>query len=328
MTSLSITEVLLAYDGPLVVVANDNRTDRAYIGINYGDGESSFLFYFAKVARAHLQNLYEQRIDVRYLITKHRIGDYLAAETWGRIGNTFSTKPMKDFDVAWLPDSGMFIPHEVLSSASVQLKKVHIDGRWGIEDLRKFSDLVQDAYAFVFALTGAGTTSTKRSMEALFKKYPWRGGFSSVNFFDDLYRLIPTAERAQVRSIQYASPGTIELKMDESVARSIQVFVAALNEPDAPASKEYSDVRSMLKLRGWLGKAKGDLELTHQDEAMLLTFVKRLAKAFGLEANANEIVTFANSDPLGAVKILLAYYRRLAGLADYVATGKAQDLFV
>ncbi len=328
MTNLSITEILLAYDGPLVVVAKDERSDKAYIGINYGDGENAYLFYFAKVTQTHLQQLYEQRIDVRYLITKYRLGDYLAAETWGKIGNTFPVKSLKKFDISWLPDSGMFIPHEVLSSKSVSLKKVHIDGRWGIEDLRKFSDLVQDAYAFVFALTGAGATSTKQRMEALFKKYPWRGGFSSVNFFDDLYRQIPTSERAQVRRIQYASPGTIELKMDEGVARSIRGFVNALNEPDSLAAQEYADVRSMLKVRKWLGKAKDDLELTVQDEAMLLNFVKRLAKAFGLEANTNDIVAFANSDPLGAVKILLAYYRRLAGLADYVATGKAQDLFV
>lgn len=328
MIKLSITDVLLAYDGPLVVVAKDLRTDKPYLGINYGDGDFANLFYFAKIAEENLQQLFDQRIDVRYLITKHHRGDYLAAETWGRLGNTFTTKPIKSFDNSWLPESGMFISREPTLSSITKLKKVHIDGRWGIEDLRKFSDLVQDAYAFVFALTGAGAASTKQRMDALFKKYPWRGGFSSVNFFDDLYKQIPTPERAQVRSIQYASPGTIELKMNEDVANSIRGFVTELNEPDSLATKEYTDIRTMLKSRGWLGKAKEDLELTNQDEKMLLIFVNRLAKAFGLETNANDIVGFANSDPLGAVKILLAYYRRLAGLADYVATGKAQDLFV
>jgi hypothetical protein len=328
MKKLSITEVLLAYDGPLVVVAEDGKTDKAYLGINYGDGENAYLFYFAKVTQAHLQLLFEQRIDVRYLVTKYRQGDYLSSECWGRVGNIVETKALKNFDISWLPESGMFIPHEISASASVKLKTVHIDGRWGIEDLRKFSDLVQDAYAFVFALTGAGATSTRQRMEALFRKYPWRGGFSSVNFFDDLYRLIPASERAQIRRIQYASPGTIELKMDDGVANSIRGFVTSLNEPDSVSSKEYTEVRATLKKRGWLGKAKDDLHLTPQDEAMLLQFVSRLAKEFGLQGSADEIVSLANSDPLGAVKILLAYYRRLAGLADYVATGKAQELFV
>lgn len=328
MKKLSITEVLLAYDGPLVVVAVDGKTDKSYLGINYGDGKHAYLFYFAKVTRTHLQLLFEQRIDVRYLVTKYRQGDFMSAECWGRVGNLVETKPLKDFDISWLPESGMFISHELSISASAKSKTVHIDGRWGIEDLRKFSDLVQDAYAFVYALTGAGAASTRQRMEALFRKYPWRGGFSSVNFFDDLYRLIPPAERAQVRRIQYASPGTIELKMDEGVANSIRGFVASLNEPDSGASKEYTEVRAVLKKRGWLGKAKDDLHLTPQDEAMLLQFVSRLAKEFGLNSSVDEIVAFANSDPLGAVKILLAYYRRLAGLADYVATGKAQELFV
>lgn len=328
MKNLKITEVLLAYDGPLVVVAEDGKSDWFYLGINYGDGKDAYLFYFARVSEAHLQQLYEQRIDVRYLITKHHRGDYLKAECWGRVGNFFSTRVLNKMDASLLPEAGMFISHGLEAGASGKLKTVHIDGRWGIEDLRKFSDLVQDAYAFVFALTGAGTKSTRQHMESLFRKYPWRGGFSSVNFFDDLYRLIPSPERAQVKRIKYASPGFIELKMDEGVANSIRNFVEDLNEPDSAAKKEYEEVRSILKRRGWLGKAKDDLELTDQDETMLLQFVTRLAETFGMRSYVDEIVAFANSDPLGAVKILLAYYRRLAGLADYVATGKAQELFV
>ncbi|MDR7377644.1 hypothetical protein J2X19_002323 [Rhodoferax ferrireducens] len=327
MTRLSVTEVLLAYDGPLVVVANDGVGESAYVGINYDDGETAHLFHFAKVSQSNLQQLYDQRIDVRYLITKLRQGRHFLGEGWGNKGEKFIVKKVLALEPEWLPETGMFIAHQSVPGVHTELKTVQIDGRWGIDDLRKFSDLVQDAYAFVYALSGIGAASTKQKMGILFRKYPWRGGFSSVNFFDDLYSIIPSGERAQVRKIQYASPGTIQLKMDGTVAASIRDFVSTINTIESTATKAYSDARSTLRLRGWLGKAKDDLELTNQDEAMLLILVGKLSVAFGLSGQTDEIVSFANSDPLGAVKILLAYYRRLAGLADYVATGKAQELF-
>ncbi|MGF6526056.1 hypothetical protein [Variovorax sp. PvP013] len=328
MISVVITEVLLRYDEPLVVVARNAVDDKKYVGINYGDGAAGYLFYFARVNHHNLQLLYEQRIDVRYLITKLKQGKYLLGQGWGSKEEVFRVHAVKELDPEFLPETGMFIFHHALTSPQSELRTVHIDGRWGIEDLRKFSDLVQDAYAFVYALSGAGATSTKQRMGELFRKYPWRGGFSSVNFFDDLYKIIPSPNRAQVREIQYASPGFIKLKMDGEVATSISDFITTINQKDSDATTAYNDARATLRARNWLGKAKDDLDLSEQDVGMLIDLVNKLSNAFGLSIQVEEIVQFAGSDPLGAVKILLAYYRRLAGLADYVATGKAQQLFV
>lgn len=326
MAKLTVTSVLLEYEVPLVVLAMDAK-NRIFVGVNYADGEAYHLFHFSRVSESTITHLVRQKMDVRYAVTRSRIGLPLTAELWGQVGDEAVASVVKSIPVDQLPRSGMFVPTTDLSIGSNSIRRVNIDGRWGIEDLRRFSDLVQDAYAFVYALSGKGSGSTKQRMSALFRKYPWRGGFSSVNFFDDLYRIIPEAERADVSRISYASPGTIELRMDADIARLIRSFVLDINSGDSLATQSYHEAREFLRRRGWLGRAKDDIDLLQQDHNQLLEIVGVLAARFGLADQRDEIVSYANSDPLGAVKILLAYYRRLSGLADYVATGKAQDLF-
>lgn len=326
MAKLIVKSVLLAYEEPLVIIAVDTK-DKPFIGVNYADGDDAYLFYFARISTSTLTQLVRQKVDVRYAVTKLKLGLYQFGELWGALEEEVDVRPRKDFSLSMLPQSGMFIPEGLWSARSTNVKNVHIDGRWGIEDLRRFSDLVQDAYAFVYALSGKGSGSTKQQMSMLFRKYPWRGGFSSVNFFDDLYKLIPESERAEVKRITYASPGTIELRMDSEVADSIRCFVEGINMADSTSSRVYTETRDWLRSKGWLGRAKDDIEILAQDTSRLMGYVSLLSRSFGLAAHEQEILSFANSDPLGAVKILLAYYRRLAGLADYVATGKAQQLF-
>lgn len=322
--TLFVRRSLLTYDAPLVVFAQDGD-GRPYIGVNYDDGENAYLFYFVRVKEVDLELLYQQRVDVRYLVTRLRIGQALFGEGWATEGDEILASPQSEVGEDILPESGMFIPPQVFSGLAI--KNVDIDGRWGIEDMRRFSDLIQDSYAFVYALSGKGPATTKQRMGALFHRYPWRGGYSSVNFFDDLYKIIPANERAEIRSIKYASPGTIQLQMDADVAALIRSFVDDLNSSNSVAQSAYKEARAFLRSKGWLGKAKDDLVLLAQDELQLLGFVQKLAGSFGLNAHVDDVVRFSNSDPLGAVKILLAYFRRLSNLADYSATGKAQRLF-
>ncbi|RMA60817.1 hypothetical protein C8C96_1840 [Acidovorax sp. 100] len=322
--TLCVQRTLLTYDAPLVIYAEDSKA-QPYVGVNYGDGEHAYLFYFVRVRAIDLELLYQQRIDVRYLVTRLRLGSPLFSECWANIGEEATASPEDEIAEEFLPDSGMFIPQQSINSLAI--RTVSIDGRWDIEDMRRFSDLVQDSYAFVYALAGKGPASTKQKMGALFRRYPWRGGFSAVNFFDDLYKLIPANDRTEIKSIKYASPGDIQLRMDGDVATLIRSFVDDLNSPESVAQDAYKEARAFLRVKGWLGKAKDDLDLLAQDETRLMDFVQRLSVAFGLGGHVQDIVAFSNSDPLGAVKILLAYFRRLSNLADYSATGKAQRLF-
>lgn len=326
MSDLTVYKVLLHYEVPLVVLAKNSRAQN-YLGINYDDGEQACKFYFCRIAPDVLRLLLSEKIDVRYVVTRGHKGKYELAELWGRVGETCKTKKVEEISEDLLPQPGMFLPGHAPVSSSSKVKVVDIDGRWEVSDLKKFSDLVQDCYAFGYALLGATGAVSKREIERVFHKYPWRGGFSSVNFFRSLYKGIPGQDRAQIKSIEYASPGFVEFVVNETVADSIRDLIIDLNDDESLATATYKDVYRRLQDKGWLGQSEDDLFLHADDKEELLELLGIACTAFGLKNYESHIIGLACEDMLASVKIVLAYYRRLKNLADYVATGKAQNVF-
>lgn len=326
MAKLKIEKVLLSYEMPLVVLAKSGTGDR-FLGVNYDDATIGHKFYFSRIKTEHLKLLYAEKIDVHYAVTKLHTGKYELGELWGKVGEDFKTKRFAEIDLGFLPEPGMFIPGHAQESLNSDLKVVEIDGRWEISDLRKFSDLVQDCYSFGFALLGVAGNAAQAKIDSLFHKHPWRGGFSSVNFFKELYNNIPQEDRAGIRKIDYASPGEIEFYMNGDVADSIRELVLEINDDESTAQESYRLARRFLQDRNWLGKSDADIQLSASDLVELTQLLNSSCKAFGLQDFSDHILALASGDPLSAVKIVLAYFRRLQGLADYVATGKAQDIF-
>ncbi|POD74822.1 hypothetical protein BKM17_16530 [Pseudomonas syringae group genomosp. 3] len=326
MANLTIEKILLSYEVPLVVQAKHASGDR-FIGVNYDGGKLAYKFYFTKIKAESLKLLYSEKIDVHYAFTKLHRGKYQLGELWGVVGEGFKTKSHAELPPDVLPEPGMFIPGHAPKGLSSDFKVVDIDGQWEISDLRKFSDSVQDCYSFGFALLGATGKAATKKINSLFHKHPWRGGFSSVNFFRELYNNIPTEDRAGIRKIEYASPGEIKFFMNRDVADSIRELVNSINEDQSESLIAYKNARSRLQEMGLLGKSDSDVTLSDQTIIDLTELLEKTCEAVGLAGSSKHILELASSDPLSAIKIVLAYHRRLQALADYVATGKAQDIF-
>ncbi|RMR56122.1 hypothetical protein ALP83_02506 [Pseudomonas syringae pv. actinidiae] len=326
MAKLTIAKILLSYEVPLIALAK-NQVGDYYLGVNYDDGATAFKFYFSRIKVEHLKLLYSEKIDIHYAVTKLHKGKYELGEVWGTIGEEFKTKGHADLPPDVLPEPGMFIPGHAPESLNSDFKVIDIDGQWEISDLRKFSDSVQDCYSFGFALLGATGKAATKKINSLFHKHPWRGGFSSVNFFKELYNNIPNEDRAGIRKIEYASPGEIKFFMNGDVADSIRELVNAINEEKSESLAAYKTAHGELQNMGLLGKSDSDVNLSIQSVKDLNTLLEDTCEAMGLADSATHILELASGDPLSGIKIVLAYHRRLQALADYVATGKAQNIF-
>ena len=90
--------------------------------------------------------------------------------------------------------------------------RIEIDGQWTLNDLHEFPYAYTQAYSFLYSLMVEETGEDER-LRITFVAHPWRGGFSAVNFFHYLYDRIPAPERPNIVSIQYSSPGWIELSL-------------------------------------------------------------------------------------------------------------------
>ncbi|HZV06036.1 MAG TPA: hypothetical protein VE999_13240 [Gemmataceae bacterium] len=327
----TVTEVVVTYDEPLVIRAVDSL-GKPYVGLNFSDTEKAYRFAFAQVEAFMWQDYLQQRVDLRYLFTDGMKGSYRGGVLHGEVGEKFVTHLLNDEPVKFLPKVGFFHVSEENTPATTlkrQLLSTKIDGRWEIEDLRQFGTLAGDAYVFTFALTATSNAKQTKHIHELFAKYPWRGGFSTINFISDLHVMIPANDDVAIRRMKYASPGFIETLVNTDIAMTVRKIVEQINDATKgpPVRETFNAVSNNLKKNKWSGKASADIKLTAGDKDTLKGYLSELCAAINFQGKEAYIIGLGSDDRLAAVKILLAYYRRMFWIAEYLRTGKVQQLF-
>lgn len=127
-----------------------------------------------------------------------------------------------------------------------------LGGSWGLEE---HSDTTKDyiqLYGFAYSLLPDVPTSRREEVDYIYGKFPWRGGYSTVNFFNPLFHKIPPKFRPEVRRIQYVSPGFIEL----SELLVVSFMVAAI------VANVYKSLKSVYDLYRSIQKASVDHKLS------------------------------------------------------------------
>jgi hypothetical protein len=127
--------------------------------------------------------------------------------------------------------------------------RIPIDGRWELRDLYEFPHTYAQIYAVLYVLQEELPAARQIRRNDAFRKYPWRGGYSAVNWFSDLYYAIPQAERPQIISIQYASPGWIDLGVYVSVAVAIRQMLVAFSQAGRHLNDTYSQIQQGIHQR-------------------------------------------------------------------------------
>jgi len=322
-----VTEVLLNYGMPLVVRAK-NEKGGEFIGVNYHDPEdgSPYSFYFVRPRPKILSEFLDQKIDLRYLITHGSYKAKYEASTWADVDEDFVAKTYEEvIPEDMLPEPRLFNPTPTPRSSAVDKRKILIDGRWDVADLSLFSDLVRDTYSFAYALTKSKVSLTLKS---IFERYPWRGGSSSLAFFNSLSDFIKKDESVKVTKMQYASPGFLEFSLRSDVADLIKSLVIDINSNESSAGRAYDEARSYLRDKDWLTQSEEDIpDLTPEQIAEVEKIMSDLCEGLGLVDFKTHIFELSANNHLAGVKILLAFYRRLKKFADYSATGKAVEIF-
>ncbi len=197
-----------------------------------------------------------------------------------------------------------------------------MDKRWSLEDLHLFPHAFSQAYEFAYCFdSDLDVRNLDRINDAL-QEYPWGGGYSYVNIYTVLHHQIPEPSRPLIKSIKYASPGWIELLLNSGVAIQVAKSVAALAGAGATAAFAYKKIdKARLEISEQRRKAKiADIKLT-----------KDQIKAYReLSAEAAKYIKFTNlemlhertQDPSVTLNLLMAHWRRLNTIQDYVKLGK------
>ncbi|HEY6872187.1 MAG TPA: hypothetical protein VI298_05600 [Geobacteraceae bacterium] len=92
-----------------------------------------------------------------------------------------------------------------------------MDERWALADLYDFPHAYSQAYALIYCFDSRLNPKDEKRINTALEQYPWQGGYSYVNIYTVLNNQIPEEHRPQIASIQYASPGFIDVIINPGI---------------------------------------------------------------------------------------------------------------
>jgi len=202
--------------------------------------------------------------------------------------------------------------------------KIYIDGKWDLEDLYVFPHTYEQVYFLIYSLLPHEDEEIQEKIKYAYSKFPWRGGYSAVNFYSKLKDTTPKKERPQVLSLQYASPGWIELSLIIVVAVAVERLVKAIASIIKEANSTYHEIQTGLSKRKLLRieVKKKELELEKQHKDFIRDSTEKMANILSLKDIAQ--MHEKSGSPLKTLKILLSLYRRIRTLVEYQNRGKTK----
>lgn len=198
--------------------------------------------------------------------------------------------------------------------------KILLDGRWSLEDMMNFSRVYFQNYSFLYCLE---SHISNVSTEAVLKDCELRGGFSYVNIYSIFRGYIQKQDIPQIQSIQYASPGWLELALNPDVADQFaKVLGIYLGAPVAATAiyNRLHKIFSDLKKRREEGKL-ASLRLCLEETKVAQKLCDELSKGLGFQSI--ESLNEYTKDVEEGSKLMLAHYRRITKIAKFIQNGKA-----
>lgn len=202
---------------------------------------------------------------------------------------------------------------------------LRLDGRWGLEELSETAKDYVQLYGFAYSLVPDLPSARRDELDYIYGKFPWRGGYSTVNFFNQLFHKIPPRLRPEVQRIQYASPGFIELTEIALVAVSVAGIVKAVCSSINSAHDTYRKIQkaSVDHKLSKIDLASKELDLTQKQIEFCESSSKKLVNLFGLTDAQEQIIDQrVQGNPVMKLKMLLSVYRRVEPLAKKQSEGK------
>lgn len=194
---------------------------------------------------------------------------------------------------------------------------IKIDGRWTFDEFAEFSKRYTQVYSFIHSLHPEATH--RSNVARLYGDYPWRGGFSALNFYNELYRYIPRDERPAIRRLSYSSPGIIELDQVVAVAAVAGAVILSASIAAKRLAEGYSIIQREIRKRrlSKVNLQRQELELVRAQMEFIKTSYEWFSSELAIPEELLDVLAArADGDTLAQLKMLLSLYRRIVPIAD------------
>jgi hypothetical protein len=201
---------------------------------------------------------------------------------------------------------------------------IHIDKAWTLEDLYVFPRAYEQVYFAIYSLDPDHDEEDAERIARAYSVFPWQGGYSAVNFYNQLKFMTRKSDRPTIQSMQYASPGWIELaSISLNAAFLLEKLVKSVCSSLTTCNATYTDL-----VKGMHDRKLLRLETREQLENLTgdnLRYVEHSAEKMSKRMAIGNIddIDKRTGHPYRSAKILFSLYRRVRTLAEYQQSGKA-----
>ena len=201
--------------------------------------------------------------------------------------------------------------------------KLYMDGEWDLMILSGFGRQYDQVYSLFYVIDHRSDLSGDRAVKA-FRKFPWVGGWSVVDFYEDLRLSVPHNRRPRIVSLKYESPGHIELATTPAVAAAVGKTVKHVSQSLTHANAVYNRIYNEAKRRKLLSRDVKHRELALAEGQMRFAEAgfRELANVMVIEERQRAAIEQLTANSLVRLKILLSAYRRIRDLAEHQASGR------
>lgn len=323
-------QVLFYLDSPeIVVLSYGTKSKIVAVAIN---SISSKGFFGARVSLRQFHEYLSDRFDLRYLLMNPDRFKWFEFDLPADLSDPvvldevpLTKKRIDDF----LPEAGFFARDHteeynqfIFEQRSVQ--RFDVDGNWDMGEFSKFHAQVSDLYALtrsidLFIDENVAMDRRRKVMQSFIK--PWQGGGSYYGFFKSLAAVGGREYRPDIKAIQWASPGYIDVKGDQDSFERLLALVEHFGRARKKATAEYDHLWSYLQEMKLL---KANTRRLDRNSAVMVEVgerAKALSKTLNVTSYRN-LKKMAGNDPVVAAKVLLATKRRVHRLYDFFAEGR------
>jgi hypothetical protein len=202
--------------------------------------------------------------------------------------------------------------------------RILIDGDWSLEDLTNFSRVYFQNYSFIYCLDTEAVDIASSRIKSVLETHELRDGLTYVNIYDIFRSHINRNDKPQVKSLQYNSPGWIELALNPDVALQVAKAIGIYISAFATLAVCYKKLHKIfIDLKNERIKQKNEyLKLEKEKVAIVNKLNNELAKGLGFQSLA--ALDEHTKDIEETSKLLMAHYRRIDAMAKFSKAGKAK----
>ena len=194
------------------------------------------------------------------------------------------------------------------------LYRLELDGEWGLLEFSGFGRQYVQSYALYHLLIAAerGDETSWHELRWALNAFPWRGGWSSVDFFDALVRIVPRTHLPRIRRIRYSSPGFIEITVGLILgAHALKAVIGTYDK----LHDAYRKTQKAAKENKLLGIDVRRAELSLRQEELAAELAEELRDGLGMR-QFEALLRSTDVKPLAELKIFLALCRRIRPLSN------------